>query len=97
MKSILKQSLPHLAALLIFFALISVYFYPSIYEGKGIQQSDMQSYYGATEELLKYHEEEGGSSAWTGTLFSGMPAYHIYIYGTPKNYMRYVEKPIKAI
>jgi hypothetical protein len=50
-----------------------------------------------TQELSDYYEKEGGTSAWTGSMFSGMPAYHIQIYGSPPNYLSYLEQPIKAI
>jgi hypothetical protein len=97
MNAILKKSIPHIIALAIFAVLVSIYFYPSLFEGKEVQQSDMQNVYGAGQELRSYYEEEGKSSAWTESVFSGMPAYHIYVYGLPTNYMKALEKPVKAI
>ncbi|MDR2622549.1 MAG: hypothetical protein LBC48_08235, partial [Dysgonamonadaceae bacterium] len=57
----------------------------------------MEKVSGMTQELYDYYEKEGGQSAWTGSMFSGMPAYHIQVYGYAPNYMTYMEKPVKAI
>ncbi|MDL2257212.1 YfhO family protein [Bacteroidales bacterium OttesenSCG-928-I14] len=97
MNPIIKRTIPHLIALIIFFAITSIYFAPSIFQGKTIQQSDMQRVYGMEEELLEYYEEEGGRSAWTGSMFSGMPSYHIKVYGNPPAYLKYIDMPIRSI
>jgi len=97
MNSIVKKSIPHVIAIVIFLVLICIYFAPGIFEGKTIQQFDSQQASGMAKELSDYYEKEGGSSAWTGSLFSGMPSYHIAVYGIPQNYLNYIEKPVKAI
>jgi len=97
MNPIVKKSIPHVIAIAIFLILTCIYFSPSIFEGKSIQQSDMQKADGMGKELLDYYKNEGGISAWTGSMFSGMPAYHIQIYGNPPNYLSYLEKPVKSI
>jgi hypothetical protein len=97
MNPIVKKSIPHVIAIAIFLILTCVYFAPGIFEGKNLQQSDMQKVSGMTQELSDYYEKEGGKSAWTGSMFSGMPAYHIQIYGYQPNYLFYLEKPVKAI
>jgi len=97
MNPIVKKSIPHVIAIAIFLILICVYFAPGIFEGKSLQQHDMQQVDGMAKELSDYYEKEGGTSVWTGSMFSGMPAYNIAIYGGPQNYMFYIEKPVKAI
>ena len=97
MNPIVKKSIPHVIAIAIFLILTCVYFAPSVFGGKTLQQGDMQQVSGMAKELSDYYEKEGGTSAWTGSMFSGMPAYHIQIYGNSSNYLGYLENPIKAI
>jgi hypothetical protein len=97
MNTVFKKSIPHLIALAIFFALAVIYFAPSVFHGKTLQQADMQQVTGMTQEIMEYYEQEGGKSAWTGAMFSGMPSYHIAVYGNPPNYLTYLEKPITSI
>ena len=97
MNPIVKKSIPHVIAIAIFLILTCVYFSPSIFEGKTLQQSDMQKVSGMVKELSDYYEKEGGISAWTGSMFSGMPSYHIAVFGTPPDYLSYLEKPVKSI
>jgi hypothetical protein len=97
MNFIVKKSLPHVIAMALFLALTSIYFAPGLFEGKVIQQDDLQKVSGMGEELNRYYKEEGGKSAWTNSMFSGMPSYHIHVHGNPPNYLNYLEKPILAI
>jgi hypothetical protein len=97
MNPIVKKSISHVIAIALFLAFTCVYFAPGIFGGKSLQQGDMQKVSGMAQELSDYYEKEGGTSAWTGSMFSGMPAYHIQIYGGPSNYLSYLEIPVKAI
>ncbi|MDR1370738.1 MAG: hypothetical protein LBJ72_11540 [Dysgonamonadaceae bacterium] len=72
MKNIFRSSLPHIGVFVVFIALILVYFYPA-FEGKVLQQGDVTQFQGMVHEL----EEYGKPSGWTGSMFSGMPSYHI--------------------
>jgi hypothetical protein len=85
-----------LVALLVFSLFICIYFAPGIFDNKTIQQADMKNVAGAAKELSDYGKE-GGKSAWTGSMFSGMPAYHIGVVGNPPNFLTYLEYPLKAI
>ncbi|MDR1878596.1 MAG: hypothetical protein LBQ64_03410, partial [Bacteroidales bacterium] len=87
----------HLIAIAIFLILTCIYFAPSIFDNKVIQQGDMEKGTGMAKELKDYYEKEDGKSAWTGSMFSGMPAYHIYVYGNPLNYLGYIEEPFKSL
>ena len=97
MNTVVKKSIPHLVAIAIFALLISIYFAPSLFQGKTIQQDDMQNTVGMSQELTQYYQKEGGKSAWTGSLFSGMPAYNIFVFGNPPNFLSYLEKPILSV
>jgi hypothetical protein len=97
MNPIVKKSVPHAIAIAIFLIFTCIYFSPGIFEGKTIQQDDMQKVSGMGQELSDYYQKEGGISVWTGSMFSGMPSYHIQIYGNPPNYLTYLEHPVKAI
>lgn len=96
MQNIVKKGGEHLLVIALFLVLVVAYFSPSILDEKVIQQGDMQKFSGMAQELNKYHEA-GGSSAWTGSLFSGMPAYHIAVYGMAPNYLTYLERGFKII
>ncbi|MDR2805589.1 MAG: hypothetical protein LBB85_08130 [Dysgonamonadaceae bacterium] len=78
----LKKTLPHWGALLFFFLLTLIYFYPAL-EGKVLQQGDVTNYKGMAHEL----EEYGKPSGWTGSMFSGMPSYHITGYSTGTDFL----------
>lgn len=95
-KPILKKLLQHLIAVVCFLAVTFIYFSP-VLDGKVLQQSDVQQYKGMSRELAQYYEKEGESSAWTGSMFSGMPAYQIGIWGGAPNFLDYLEAPVKAL
>ena len=82
-KSLSKSSLPHLGVLAIFFVIIFIYFQP-VFEGKILQQSDITQFKGMAQELVEYGEPSG----WTGSMFSGMPSYHITGYETGVNFTK---------
>lgn len=96
-----KEVKQHILALAVFLLLSVVYFAPMVFNGKVLQQSDLASVKGMTNELDRYYgdkqEVEGGVAAWTGSMFSGMPTYNIKVYGAPGNYLRYVEAPVKQL
>ncbi|MDR3061728.1 MAG: YfhO family protein [Dysgonamonadaceae bacterium] len=84
MKNIFRSLLPHLGAIVIFLVLILVYFYPA-FEGKVLQQGDAVNFQGMVQELQEY----GKPSGWTGSMFSGMPSYHITGYSTGTDFVWY--------
>jgi len=97
MKSILKKSVPHIIAIALFLVLTCIYFSPSIFDGKTIQQGDTIQATGMSQEIHDYWEKEKGTSAWTGSMFSGMPSYHIYVHGNPPNFLNYLERFVRQI
>ncbi|MBE6305874.1 MAG: hypothetical protein E7082_08200 [Bacteroidales bacterium] len=55
----------------------SVYFYPDAFEGKVLQQHDMQQGMANSHELQVHEAETGEKAWWTNSLFGGMPAFQI--------------------
>ncbi len=95
-KPIMKKWLQHLIAVVCFLTVTFMYFSPLL-DGKVLPQSDVQQYKGMSRELAQYYEKEAQSSAWTGSMFSGMPAYQIGIWGGSPNFLDYLEVPVKAL
>ena len=71
----------HLLAVLFFIA-ISILYFPSMIEGKKLNQSDVQGYKGMSKEIIDYRKSTGEEALWTNSMFSGMPAYLISMHGT---------------
>ncbi|MBR3520420.1 MAG: YfhO family protein [Paludibacteraceae bacterium] len=71
-----KTIFTHIGCIVLFLLTSTIFFYPRL-EGKTVIQGDVQNWEGMAEELKEYFEEEGGVSAWTGSMFSGMPAYSV--------------------
>lgn len=94
--SILKKLLPHACAIVCFFVITMVYFSPLL-EGKILPQGDTRQFAGMSHELSDYYEKEGVASVWTGSMFSGMPAYQIGVWGSNPNLLDYIEAPFKAL
>ncbi len=93
-KSIIKNILPHLGVILSFVIITLLYFSPII-GGKVLPQTDVHQFEGMSHELASYYEQEGIGSAWTGSMFSGMPAYQIGVWGNNPNLISYLEAPLK--
>lgn len=87
MKLKLKPVLPHLVALLAFIILGYAYF-PALFEGKVLNQSDIVMQQGGAQEIIQYRHATGQEPLWTNAMFSGMPANMIStIY--EGNYLKY--------
>ncbi len=75
-KSGFQRFLPYAAAILVFFVIIAIYFYPVI-EGKKLSASDMVHFKGMSKEIVDYRDKTGDEPLWTNSMFGGMPAYQI--------------------
>ncbi|MCB0764594.1 MAG: hypothetical protein KDB84_07820 [Flavobacteriales bacterium] len=73
-----KSTVPVLAALAMFYALSLAYFSP-VLEGKRLDQHDIRQWQGMAQEVEEHREETGEEALWTGSMFSGMPAYQISV------------------
>lgn len=93
-KGLWQQLWPHILVVLLFLLLSVAYFFPKL-QGMELQQGDTEKYQGVTKEISDYYTQEGASSAWTGSLFSGMPTYQIGVLGGLPNVVTYLEKPLR--
>lgn len=73
-----KKNLWHVGAIAIFFLISSLYLSPT-YSGHQIQQSDVDNWAGAAQEILDHRSETGEEALWTNSMFGGMPATQISI------------------
>lgn len=73
-----KRLVPVLAALALFYALCLTYFSP-VLDGKGLDQHDIKQWKGMAQEVNEHRDATGEEALWTGSMFSGMPAYQIMV------------------
>ncbi len=74
MKDNIKVFLPHLIAIVVFWILAAVYYYPA-YQGNRVKQGDITQYRGMSHEIRAHQEEFDENPLWQGNMFSGMPSY----------------------
>lgn len=77
-KELINKIWPHALAIAFFVALSLVYFSPQL-QGKKLNQHDVISWKGASQEVNNYKAETGEISLWTNSMFGGMPTYLINI------------------
>ena len=73
-KDKLGKYLPYIAAIVLFAALSCIYCAP-VFQGKELYAGDNQRFKELVHECVKYHEETGEYTWWTGSMFAGMPTY----------------------
>ena len=101
MKDIVNKWGKHGIAIIVFLALVVVYFSPSMIDGKVIWSSDMEKVSGMGNSQMEQYEktaEPGEFSVWSDAMFSGMP--YVSGYGNPAPELppfHLIEKPIKGI
>lgn len=89
MKPLWKKLMPVLAALAVFYALSLIYFSPAL-EGKRLVQGDLKNWQGMAQEIMEHRATTGEDPLWTGSMFSGMPAYQITVLW-PANLLRFAD------
>ncbi len=85
-KSLFTSVWPHAVAILCFFIIVFIYFYPA-FEGKELPQGDVVKYEGMAKELSEY----GKPSGWLGSMFSGMPSYQVSGYSEGINFIDWIK------
>ena len=96
MKTLWKNSWPHILAVILFFTLAFAYFTPLL-EGKVLYQSDIANYRGMSKEIWDFRAEFDEEPLWTNSLFAGMPAYFNSV-RYPNNLIHTIFfEPIKSI
>lgn len=86
-----EHILPHLAAIVLFLALVLVYFSPVIFGGKVLKQSDTVQWAGAASEIAAHREKYNEEPLWTNSQFGGMPAFVISVL-YPGEYIESIDK-----
>ena len=79
MNEIIKKSLPHATAVVLFALATMVYFSPMFLDGKQLRQGDVLQFNGVVQEIKEYRERTGKEPLWTNSMFSGMPAHQISV------------------
>lgn len=92
--SLLKTSLPHLIAVLLFTVISFAYFFP-VLEGRKINAHDTKVYEGSSKEISDYRDKYGSEPLWTNSMFSGMPAYLISV-KYPGNLFKHLDNFLKS-
>ncbi|RIW17536.1 hypothetical protein D0X99_05945 [Algoriphagus lacus] len=72
-----KDLLPHLLGIVLFYAIVVLYFSPMVFDGKIIFQSDILQWEGSAKAVMDYREKTGEQALWTNSMFGGMPAYFV--------------------
>ncbi len=75
---LVKNGLPHILALILFFAISLLFFAPEAFQNKTLKQGDIEKALGMQGEIKKYQKEKGDAILWTNAMFGGMPSYQIY-------------------
>jgi len=91
----LSKTVPHIIALVVFYIISSIYFYPA-YKDYDLNQGDIDRFIGMSKELRDYREQFDEQSLWTNSMFSGMPAYQISM-KQPNNFPHAIITGIKIV
>jgi len=73
-KSTFSNAIPYIVTL-IFFLILSYAYFPSLLDGKRLDQHDQRTYMGGAKELIDHRENTGEEALWSNSSFVGMPAY----------------------
>lgn len=73
-----NRLLPVFAAIALFYGLALTYFSP-VLDGQQLIQGDKRNWQGMAQEVQEHRELHGTEPLWTGSMFSGMPAYQISV------------------
>jgi hypothetical protein len=77
--SLIKDVVPHVIAVAVFFFVTLFFFNPVFFDNKKIAQHDIEEWEGSSKALRDYRNETGEEGLWAPTMFSGMPAYLINV------------------
>ncbi len=84
--------LPHVIAIAVFFIVTIAFFHPIFFNGKTLDQNDVNQGKGSAAEIVEYREETGEEALWTNSMFGGMPAYLINLYWSGEVVSKTIEK-----
>lgn len=90
----MKNYIWHIGVVAMFALLAAVFFAPAVFDGKVLPQGDSQKTEGMSKEAADYTKLEGRGMAWTGSMFSGMPAYTVGTPSGPDNYLTTISRNV---
>ena len=90
-----KKLIPFAIAILVFALTAISYFHP-VLKGQKIAQSDIAQFQGMSKEIQEYRAEKNAEPYWTGSAFSGMPAYQLSAY-YPNDFIRTIDRFIRFL
>lgn len=73
--NLLRQSLPHIIAVILYVAVSILFFSPATLDDKILFQNDILQAEGGNREIVTFRERTGEEPLWTNSMFGGMPAY----------------------
>lgn len=91
----LKKALPYSLAIFIFIIASILYFNP-VLKGQKLKQSDITQFKGMSKEIADYRIEKGKEPYWTGSAFSGMPAYQLSAH-YPNDYIKKLDSLLRFL
>ena len=91
----IKKIIPFAVAIFVFSFAAIIYFYP-VLKGEKIAQSDITQFSGMSKEIQDFRADKDAEPYWTGSAFSGMPAYQLSAY-YPNDFVRSIDKVIRFL
>ncbi|MDA9349439.1 YfhO family protein [Polaribacter sp.] len=91
----IKKMIPFAIAILVFSLAAITYFHP-VLKGQKIAQSDITQFQGMSKEIQDFRAERNAEPYWTGSAFSGMPAYQLSAY-YPNDFVRTIDQCIRFL
>lgn len=91
----LKKFIPHIAAVVIFYILSLVYFYP-VLEGYKLNQGDIEKHKSMAHEIGSHKEKYDETAFWAGNMFAGMPTYLTAKVKFDGNVIKYLQSVIRG-
>ena len=79
MKKIPFKSLYTYLVVLFLFVIAAYAYFPSLFEGKIVRQSDISSWRAASNEIIQHQRQTGEETLWTNAMFGGMPSTMILV------------------
>jgi hypothetical protein len=90
-----KRNGIHFAIFGIFLAICFFYFTPA-FQGKALNQGDVLRAQSTQKEIMDVKDKTGKSPLWTNSMFSGMPAFQVWV-PFPSNVTTYVVNTLKTV
>lgn len=84
-----------IVACLLCFAVVTLFYFSPILDGKRLKQHDIEMYKGMSKEITDYREATGEQTLWTNSMFGGMPAWNISV-KNDSNLINYAQRILSA-